>query len=43
MEDFKKDFVPYDKALKMKELGFDEPCFGFYDNGYCRECLPKSE
>ena len=34
MEDFKKDFVPYDMALKMKELGFDEPCFGFYDNGY---------
>ena len=26
------EFVPYDKALRMKELGFDEPCFGFYNN-----------
>ena len=26
----KNEFVPYDLALCMKELGFDEPCFGFY-------------
>lgn len=26
----KKEFIPYDRALKMKALGFDEPCFGFY-------------
>jgi hypothetical protein len=26
----KNEFVPYDIALAMKELGFDEPCFGFY-------------
>ena len=25
-----KEFVPYDLALELKELGFDEPCFGFY-------------
>jgi hypothetical protein len=25
-----KEFVPYDVALAMKELGFDEPCFGCY-------------
>ena len=25
-----KDFVPYELAVKLKELGFDEPCFGFY-------------
>ena len=25
-----KEFVPYDIALAIKELGFDEPCFGFY-------------
>jgi hypothetical protein len=25
-----KDFVPYNEALKLKELGFDEPCFGLY-------------
>ena len=25
-----KDFVPYQQALELKELGFDEPCLGFY-------------
>jgi hypothetical protein len=25
-----KEFVPYEEALGLKELGFDEPCFGFY-------------
>ena len=23
-----KEFVPYEPALELKELGFDEPCFG---------------
>ena len=27
----KKEFVPYGLALELKELGFDEPCFGYYD------------
>ncbi len=27
----KKEFIPYEQALELKELGFDEPCFGFYD------------
>ena len=27
-----KDFVPYEQALALKELGFDEPCFGYYIN-----------
>ena len=26
----KKEFVPYDIALTLKELGFDEPCFSIY-------------
>ena len=26
-----KEFIPYDRALALKELGFDEPCFGYYD------------
>ena len=26
-----KEFVPYELALKMKELGFDEPCFAYYN------------
>ena len=26
-----KDFVPYEEALVLKELGFDEPCNTCYD------------
>jgi hypothetical protein len=26
-----KEFVPYELALKIKELGFDEECFSYYD------------
>lgn len=26
-----KEFVPYEQALVLKELGFDEPCFRWYD------------
>ena len=29
----KKEFIPYEQALSLKELGFDEPCFGYYSNG----------
>jgi hypothetical protein len=25
-----KEFVPYEQALELKELGFDEPCFKFW-------------
>lgn len=25
-----KEFVPYEQALALKELGFDEPCLGWY-------------
>ena len=25
-----KEFVPYQESLELKELGFDEPCFGYY-------------
>ncbi len=27
-----KEFVPYDRALKLKALGFNEPCFGYFDS-----------
>lgn len=33
MNDLEKEFVPYELALRMKELGFDEPCLGYYSNG----------
>jgi len=26
-----KEFVPYELASELKQLGFDEPCFGRYD------------
>ena len=26
-----KEFVPYQEALALKELGFDEPCVAFYE------------
>lgn len=29
-----KEFVNYNQALKLKELGFDEACFGFYQLEY---------
>jgi hypothetical protein len=31
-KDMNKEFIPYEDALALKELGFDEPCFGFYDD-----------
>ena len=34
-----KEFIPYEQALALKELGFDEPCFAFYQVEY-HEKLP---
>ena len=28
-----KEFVPYELAVRLKELGFDEPCFGYPKQG----------
>ena len=27
-----KEFIPYEQSLALKELGFDEDCFGYYVN-----------
>jgi hypothetical protein len=27
-----KEFIPYTLALALKELGFDESCFGYYNS-----------
>jgi len=32
INNMEKDFVNYDIALEMKQLGFDEPCFAVYEN-----------
>lgn len=29
-----KEFVPYPLALRLKALGFDEPCFAWYGSDY---------
>lgn len=36
-----KEFVPYKQALALKELGFDEPCFMFYEQGTKYKYLNK--
>ena len=28
----KKEFIPYEQALELKELGFNEPCLAVYFN-----------
>ena len=49
-KEFLKEFVPYEVALRLKALGFDEPCFGYYNsNGEftffadLRNCTNNSE
>ncbi len=32
LNSMEKEFLPYEIALAMKSIGFDEPCFGFYEN-----------
>lgn len=29
-----KEFAPYTESLELKQIGFDEPCFGWYDGEY---------
>ena len=31
MENIEKDFVPYKESIELKEIGFDEPCFAYWD------------
>ena len=37
-----KEFIPYEQALALKELGFNEPCFAYHRkdkgiHGFCRK------
>ena len=35
MSNLEKEFIPYEQALALKELGLDGPCFGYYkENQY---------
>jgi hypothetical protein len=39
MNNLEKEFIPYEQALELEKLGFDEPCFGVYatKDGYVRK------
>ena len=34
MEGLEKDFVTYNFALRMQQIGFNEPCFGYFDGNH---------
>jgi hypothetical protein len=40
-----KDFVQYEEALELKQLGFDEPCFGWFasDRTLVKEVTEKTD
>ena len=38
-----KQFVTYEIALSLKELGFNEPCLGFFDKELFLFCLVDQE
>jgi hypothetical protein len=31
-----KEFIPYEQALELKELGFDEPCLASYETAFSK-------
>jgi len=36
-----EDFVLYDEALEMMEIGFDEPCFGYWFKNPQKKYIPE--
>ena len=36
MNTLEKEFAPYQESLELKELGFDEPCFGSWETDYVK-------
>jgi hypothetical protein len=37
-----KEFIPYEQALTLKELGFNEPCFGVYGYNKLSKSVPDN-
>jgi hypothetical protein len=37
-----REFLDYTEALALKELGFDEPCFAFYNNLELKRSLVRN-
>jgi hypothetical protein len=40
-----KEFIPYQEVLELKQLGFDEPCFGWFasDRTLVKEVTEKTD
>ena len=40
-----KEFVPYTEAFELKQLGFDEPCFGWFasDKSLVKDITTKTD
>lgn len=38
-----KDFVPYQPSFDMKELGFNETCFGFYNPTITKDVIINND
>ena len=38
----KKEFIPYEQALELKELRFDEPCIGVYGYNKLSKSVPDN-
>ncbi len=38
----KNEFVSYEIALELKQLGFDEPCFGYFQENKTRVIIDNS-
>ena len=39
----KKEFIPYAQALELKELGFNKPCVGYYENDVLILCYDSKQ
>jgi hypothetical protein len=38
-----REFINYEQALELKELGFDEPCFGYYQQEWHDDGMTELE
>jgi hypothetical protein len=41
MEEIKKEFIPYELALRLKTLGYNEPCMVYFEQGVLKRFEPN--
>jgi hypothetical protein len=41
MEEIKKEFIPYELALRLKTLGYNEPCMVYFEQGILKRFEPN--